>query len=304
MSNESPDIWVECGRAFSSQEIELICKTVAYFPGLARTELASTVCEHLDWYTASGTPKTQACEKLLVKLEAEGLITLPAMREVPKKSVDRSKVTLSKRTGVDPPIKDSLKGLDPVYLELVTTREEKALWNEYVERFHPLGHKRAFGFRLRYFVRSGSYRLGCILLAGAARAIAVRDQWIGWESQIRLRNLPWIINNNRFLIFPHVQVPYLASHVLGQLARRVEEDWRNQWGFSPLLLETFVDPRYFEGTCYLAAGWELLGETSGRGLPRPGKEYQSSPRLVLVKPLQKDFRQLLCGQPLSGRIIS
>ena len=112
--------------------------------------------------------------------------------------------------------------------------------------------------------------------------------------------LQQITNNTRFLIPSWVQVPHLASHVLGQLARRVAADWQHQWGFAPLLMETFVDPGRFAGTCYRAAGWMMLGETSGRGLARPGKHYQSSPRLVLVKPLHEDCRRLLCTEPLPG----
>ena len=171
---------------------------------------------------------------------------------------------------------------------------------EYAERFHPLGYKGAFGYRLRYFIRSGSLRLGCALLAGAAKAIAVRDRWIGWSSGARLRNLPQVINNSRFLIFPHVQVPQLASHVLGQLARRVVADWQRHWGFAPVLMETFVDPRHYAGTCYRAAGWELLGKTSGRGLIRAGKAYQTTPRLVWVKPLAGEFRRVLCAPTSAG----
>jgi hypothetical protein len=68
------------------------------------------------------------------------------------------------------------------------------LWNEYVERFHPLGYRGAFGYRLRYFIRAGAQPLGCILLAGAAKAIAVRDRWIGWDAQARLCNLARVIN--------------------------------------------------------------------------------------------------------------
>jgi hypothetical protein len=135
--------------------------------------------------------------------------------------------------------------------------------------------------------------LGCVLLAGAARAIAVRDRWIGWNKGMRLHNLPWVINNSRFLILPLVQIP--------QLARCVAADWQHQWGFAPLLLETFVDLTQFAGTCYRAAGWELLGETSGRGLARPGKHYSSTPRLILIKPLHEGCRRLLCTESLSGR---
>ncbi len=296
--------WVQCGRVFSEKEIEQIRETVAFLPGLSRRELASTVCEHLEWHTASGTPKRHACEKLLEKLETAGLIALPASRAVNAAPVSRAKVTLSEHTCAGTPVTGQLRELNPVHLKPVTTREETALWNEYVERFHPMGYKGVFGHRLRYFILSGPHKLGCILLGGSAKAIAVRDKWIGWDRQLRLRNLPWIINNTRFLIFPHVQVPHLASHVLGQLARRVAEDWRNQWGFSPLLMETFVDPRHYTGACYRAAGWERLGETSGRGLTRPGKQYQSTPRLVLVKPLREEFRRLLCTKPLSGRVVS
>ena len=92
----------------------------------------------------------------------------------------------------------------------------------------------------------------------------------------------------------------LASHVLGQLARRVGEDWEVRWGYRPLLLETFVDPARFRGSCYRAAGWTLLGRTSGEGLVRPGKQYRTNPKLIFAKPLQSDFRALLCSNRLTG----
>ena len=103
------------------------------------------------------------------------------------------------------------------------------------------------------------------------------------------------MNNSRFLIFPHVRVPHLASHVLGQLARRARADWLEHWGFEPLLLETFVDPRHYAGTCYRAAGWQLLGASSGRGLARPGQSYHSTPRQVWVKALTSDACASLCA---------
>lgn len=300
MGTIDSDDWVQCGREFSAREIRGIRETVAWLPGLALKELAATVCEHLDWHTASGTPKLQACRTLLERLEAAGLVELPELRRQQVRTGKHGGIVLSERTASDRPLKGPLRDFEPVHLEAVTETSEAELWNEYVERFHPLGYKGAFGYRLRYFIRSGSQRLGCVLLAGAARAIMVRDRWIGWNERMRLRNLPRVVNNSRFLIFPHVRIPHLASHVLGQLARRVGADWQSRWGFTPLLMETFVDPRHFTGTCYRAAGWELLGETSGRGLARPGKQYRSSPRLVLIKPLVGDCRHLLCTEPLPG----
>ncbi len=300
MSKTRSGAWIQCGREFSAQEIEQIRETVAWLPGLARRELAATVCEHLNWHSASGTPKAQACEKLLERLEAARLIGLPLKRLEKAHSGRRVNVALSERTSAEAPLTGCLGDIEPVRLEAVIEPQEVGLWNEYVERFHPLGYKGAFGHRLRYFICSGPLRLGCVLLGGGAKAIAVRDRWIGWSERARLRNLPWVVNNSRYLIFPHVRIPHLASHVLGQLARRVAADWQHQWGFAPLLMETFVDPRRYAGTCYRAAGWELLGETSGRGLARPGKRYQSTPRRVFVKSLHEDFRRLLCAEPLPG----
>ena len=251
--------WAQSGRTFSAQEIGQIRETVGWLPGLAQRELAATVCEHLHWHTLSGTPKLQACQKLLARMAAAGLLELPASRRKNNHSGDRAVVALSARTASERLLACPLQEVEPVRLEVVAEASEVGLWNEYVERFHPLGYKGAFGYRLRYFIRSGAQRLGCVLLCGAAKAIAVRERWIGWNEPARLYNLPRVVNNSRFLIFPHVRIPHLASHVLGQLARRVTADWQRQWGFTPLLMETFVDPSRYGGTCYRAAGWELLG---------------------------------------------
>ena len=103
------------------------------------------------------------------------------------------------------------------------------------------------------------------------------------------------MNNSRFLIFPWVRVKNLASHVLGKLHRNLSQDWETKWGFPPLLLETFVDPARFRGSCYRAANWTCLGLTTGKGLARKGKNYKTSRKMIFVKPLAKDFREQLCS---------
>ncbi len=124
---------------------------------------------------------------------------------------------------------------------------------------------------------------------------------LGGLTRQRLKNLPWILNNSRFLLFPWDRVANLASHLPVQLARRVADDWEERWGTRPLLLETFVDPARFHGGCYRAAGWDLLGRTTGEGLVRPGKQYQTSPKLIFAKPLQRNFRRMLCSEQLQPR---
>jgi hypothetical protein len=298
MGAMSPGPWVQSGRVFSAEEIAAIRATVAWLPGLARRELVATLCEHLDWYTPTGTPKFDACNELLVRLEAAGLLELPAVR--PAGRPRPVPLAAPPVQADETPLRTSLAALGPVHLEVVRAPTAVAEWDSAVARWHPLGFKGAFGYRLRYFITAGDRRLGCVLLAGAARALTVRDQWIGWDAQARREHLVRVLNNSRYLIFPQVQVPHLASHVLGQLARRVRADWLQHWGFEPLLLETFVDPRHYAGTCYRAAGWELLGQTSGRGLARPGETYRSTPRQVWVKPLSADWRARLCA--VSGSV--
>jgi hypothetical protein len=284
---------VQCGREISVSEIEEIEETVATFCRLSRTELAMTVCEHLGWYSATGSPKVDACMKLLEKLESQGVLSLPQKHAV--LPCEQKIPYPTERTGPQPEIECNLSDLEGVRLELVREREETELWNEYVHRYHYLGYKQPFGCFARYFVESERGRLGCLLFSGAAKALGERDRWIGWSKSSRLRNLGLVVNNTRFVIFPWTKVKNLASHVLGRAARRVGDDWRERWSYRPVLLETFVDPRYFDGTCYRAANWQYLGMTTGEGLVRKGKSYTTSPKMIFVKPLADDFRTVLCS---------
>lgn len=282
---------VQCGRRFSEEEIEQIRETVELFPGLALTELTATICEHLGWHTAGGRPKAAACEKLLVKLEGRGLLVAPKKRE--HRGWKRT-VVLTQRSEPRSPIGGSLREVGEVRLEAVE-REEKKLVNEYIQRYHPLGYRQPFGYRMWYFIDSDRGKLGCLVLGGAAKSLGARDRWIGWTEQQRLQRLAWVVNLSRHLVFPWVQVRNLSSHVLGLLWRRIGRDWESRWGYRPVLLESFVDPAY-AGSSYKGAGWQELGMTSGEGLVRPGESYTTTAKRIFVKPLCDDFRSLLCSE--------
>ena len=286
------------GREITVGEIDGIREVTRLCSGLSLQELAHTVCEHLGWVTASGMHKLRACVMLLEKLRDGGTIELPAKREQKKSS--KKVITRTTKTAPRGEICAELSDVGEVALEVACSKRNKALWNEYVDRYHRLGYKQPFGCRIRYFIVSKQGALGCILVAGAAKSISVRDLWIGWSEATRLKNLAWIVGNTRYLIFPWVQVRHLASHVLGQLARRVGEDWHEGFGYRPLMMETFVDPAHYRGTCYRAAGWTHFGNTTGRGLRRPGREYKTTPKMLFVKPLVKGFREQLCSK-LKGR---
>jgi len=197
-------------------------------------------------------------------------------------------------------VKISLKDLGKISLEVVKKKKEADVWKEYVAHYHYLGYKKPFGCYIRYFIKSGHGILGCLLFSGSVKSVHVRDKWIGWTEKQRLKNHGWVINNSRFLIFPWVKVPYLASHVLSLVEKQIVEDWYELWEYRPVLMETFVEPKKFKGTCYKAANWEYIGMTTGEGLVRKGKKYATSPKKVFVKPLLKNFRDILCSDETAG----
>lgn len=299
--SESSSVF-SCGREITSQELTELQETVELFRGLSRWELAQTICEHLGWVTATGANKVHACLKLFDKLEAQGVIRLPAKRRWRAKKTASPTFVPRDKTNPQNEISGTLSDIAPVHLELVLDKEQNSLFNEYVDRYHYLGYNKPFGCFMRYFIVSGQTVLGCVLVAGAAKSIGARDRWIGWTEKQRLHNLPWVVNNTRFLILPWIKINHLASHVLGQVARRLKQDWYERWGYRPVLLETFVDPARFQGTCYRAAGWISLGETTGEGLSRPGRVYTTTPKLIYLRPLVKNFRVQLCSDSPPGRM--
>ena len=303
MPKKAPQDVVRCGRKITAQEIEAARETVRLCRGLSRRELAETICEHWGWVTASGSLRLTAGLNVLEELERNGELQLPPKQKKPSTERVRGARHTKRTAPPEEPLVGKLAEVSPVRLEIVEGRERAKLWNEYLDRYHYLGYSKPFGCTIRYFIVCDKGLLGCALVAGAARALKARDEWIGWSKPRRQQNLSWVINNTRFLIFPWVEIRHLASHVLGQLARRVQADWQQRWGYEPLLLETFVDPAEYAGTCYRAGGWIELGRTTGEGLRRKGCAYTTTPKLIYVKPLSKDFRERLCAGPLQGRVV-
>ncbi len=299
MLQKNDPAMVCCGRPITHQEIKEVQETVSLFSNLSLRELTETICEHLNWRRASGNNKFDACLKMLKKLEKEGLLQLPE-KQSQSKPKKKSKIVLTSRTAPEPVIKNIVGDFSDINLEIVREKQDIKLWNEYISRYHYLGYSKPFGYVMRYFIKNDHKILGCLLFSGAAKSMKVRDDWIGWTEDQRLRNLAWVTNNTRFLIFPWVNIKNLASHTLGKASRRIEDDWQERWGFQPVLLETFVDPKFYHGTCYKASNWKYLGMTTGQGLVRKGKTYKTSPKKIFMLPLVKDFHKVLCSEHLIG----
>jgi len=282
------------GRYFTPEEIKQVRETVRVFSALPRLELVKTICEHLDWVTPAGRYKTDSCAKALAKLEQEGLLKLPAKKPW---HVSSQKVVVGAETDPEGELTGTVRDVAPVAVEPVTDKAEMRLWNAYVQRYHGLGYRRPFGAHQRYFIMgAGGRRLGCLLFASSAWALAERDRWIGWTQRDRAQRLNWVVANTRFLLFPWVKVKNLASTALSQVAKRIRSDWQQRYGYAPVLLETFVEADRYPGTCYQAANWIRLGETAGRGRMDRHTRYLSTPKLIYVYPLVEDFRWFLRGE--------
>ena len=164
------------------------------------------------------------------------MVRLPEKRAYP---VRKDEIRLGERTDPEDEVSGTVRDYAPIRLRAVMGKAAIGLWNEYVERYHRLGYKRPFGAHQRYFIqeRSGG-RLGCLLFASSAWALAERDQWIGWSERDRAQRLNGVVANTRFLIFPWVRVRNLASTALALAAQQIGRDWTQRYGYAPVLLET------------------------------------------------------------------
>ena len=285
------------GRIFSSQELELIREIAQEYAGLALTEMARTTCELLDWKRPNGRLKDLECRHLLEDLAAEGWLKLPAVRRLGPRGPRQIQLTAASapQTTVD----GTAGEFDPLQLRVVENQQESRQWTELIERHHYLKYRVPVGANLRYLVRSGQREgvvLACLLWSSPAWKMAARDEWIGWSAEQRRRQLQLIVNNSRFLVLPWVHIQGLASKILAQSARQLPTDWEQRYGYRPLLLETLVDPQRFRGTCYRAANWIRVGQTSGRGrMDREHKAHGHAVKDIYLYPLTRNARQRLCG---------
>lgn len=195
------------------------------------------------------------------------------------------------------PITGVLADLQPITLRLVSKTALEALWDKLVSQYHYLGYQKLLGRRLKYLVLSRNRPVAALSWSAPALKIRTRDCFIGWSAGQRRNNLNRIANNSRFLILPWVQVPNLASYVLSHNIRQLNSDWEQHFDTTLLLLETFVDPRYFKASSYKAANWCFVGQTQGSGKLRQGYVYHGAPKEVYVYVLNPAFRKIIdCKQ--------
>jgi len=281
------------GRRVTHEDASFIRALIEAHPSDSRRALSRRLCEAWGWLQPNGHPRDMVCRGLMLALHRAGHIVLPPIRHVNPNPLARRRRPLPIEAD-ESPIETSLSEMGPLDLRQIRRTPEEAVFNALVEAHHYLGYTQPVGEHLKYIAYAGGRPVACMAWGSAPRHLGPRDRFIGWPPELRKQNIRFIAYNSRYLILPWVRVPHLASHLLGTMVRRLPREWDDLYGHPVHFAETFVYPDRFRGTCYRAANWIYLGQTTGRGKDdqthRPSRPIKD----VLGYPLTRNYRARLC----------
>lgn len=153
--------------------------------------------------------------------------------------------------------------LDELEVRPLSLGEEVARCDELIVEEHYLHDATLVGRHMRYVATYGGRWLAVATWSAAALHIAARDRFIGWTAEQCRRRRGLIANNTRLLVLKECHHPNLISRFMGLMLARLSQDWEERWEHPLAMVETFVDPRFFQGTAYKASNWTQLGFTKG-----------------------------------------
>ena len=287
--------WIVRRRRIGPKQLAQIQRLIVEEGQRGRSHLSNRLCEIWDWRQANGHFRQIACRDLLRQLHSKGLIQLPP-RLGPARRVGYVN-RVSHPEGLDPvPREEVLERVRPeITLELAQGGKQVRFFNQLIGTYHYLGYQQPTGAQLKYLAWHGGEPLACLSFGPAAFQLGPRDQFIGWTDSLRQERLDWLVNNDRFLILPWVQVPGLATFLLSQCLGRLRADWQARYHQDLALAESFIERDRFRGRCYAAAHWQCVGSTCGRGRNDRSNTEVLPVKTLWLYPLQKNFREILCA---------
>jgi hypothetical protein len=284
------------GRIVTDADIVFIRNLITEHPTASRRALSKKLCAAWNWVQPNGALRDMVCRGLMLELHRAGHIELPPVRWAIKNPLARRTAQRKKPTPwlVDTtPLRTSLDQVRPLEFHQVRRTWEEPLFNYLLEGYHYLHYTQPVGEHLKFLVYALGRPIACLAWSSAPRHLGPRDRFIGWSPTVRRKNIRFIAYNTRFLLLPFVEVPNLASHILGRMAQILPVEWEQVYGHPIYFLETFVDPQRYVGTCYRAANWVVLGRTTGRGKDDRSHKPNRPIKEVLGYPLSKEFRNLM-----------
>jgi hypothetical protein len=284
------------------ESVELVKAWLKAQRGKSRLALARYICEALDLRDARKKPRLGGTLKALRVLETRGYWRLPKPQSAKRRGWHARR--LGRRVPSPRNVPARVEQVAGLCLEEVRPEQDELFrtWNELIAVEHPLHDSRMVGHQLRYLIGSEHGWLGAVGFGSCALRLKARDEWIGWDDPTRKRFQDRVLDMRRFLIRPNVRCQNLASRVLSMAAGRVGRDFTRRYGFEPWLLESFVNTEAYEGTCYQAANWLSLGESTGRGRNDGSHEAQGAPKEVYVYELTRRWRQQMGIVAKSARL--
>jgi hypothetical protein len=294
------------GTVLDERQIGRIQRLVEGGEGQSRQDLAREVCRRFGWRRPNGAWATRGARQLLVGLQRQGVLRLPAPRRAQGRAApagagrwpDRAGLAGAREAAVGGPpgaparLGPSARGGGTLVVRPIV-EAERPRWRADLTRFHYLGDAALIGESLRYVAVLDGDWVALASWGAAALHNGPRDRYVGWDAACRRANLHLVVNNVRFLMLPGQHPPSLASRVLGATLRRLSRDWEARYGHPVVLAETFVDPARFRGTCYRASNWLRVGHTQGWAKQGARYRFTGQPKEVWLYPLRRDFRAQL-----------
>jgi hypothetical protein len=282
------------GRVATTVDIAFINKLIGENPDDSRWALSKKLCKAWGWVQPNGALRDMVCRGFMLQLHRAGCIKLPPRKSTPNNPLLNRKKPVKVKID-QTPISTTLSRLQPLEFRQVRRTPSEKLFNSLIDQYHYLGYCHPVGEHLKYIVSAQQRPIACLSWSSAPRHIGCRDRFIGWSKDIRQKNLSLIVYNSRFLLLPWVRISHLASHILGRMAKILPAEWERIYNHPIYFLESFVDQERFRGTCYRAANWIFLGETTGRGKNDQTNKPNRSIKAVWGYPLSRDFRDQLSG---------
>lgn len=168
-------------------------------------------------------------------------------------------------------------------------------WSESMRCHHYLGYRGIAGRSLRYVAILDSRWVALIGWGSAVLKCTVRDRFIGWDYETKLKRLYLVANNVRFLVLPFVSIENLASKVLSMNLKRLSGDFQKIYGHPVYLAETFIDVSKYRGSCYRASNWRYVGLTKGWSRNNTSYYRNDQPKAVYLYRLSKEATDILAG---------
>ncbi len=279
------------GRKVTSSDIDEVRSIIAEHRNQSRSYISKKLAERWKWFQPNGNLKDRACRDILLALEKRDFIKLPPSRRMINHQNGNYHFSKPPSEIDSTPLFGAIDQLKPLICKMVSRTSLEPMWNYLVNRYHYLGYKILVGSNLKYLVFSENRFVAALGWNSAVWKLADRDKAIGWSADQKKKYLHRVSNNSRFLIFPWVTSPGLASYLLSKCVRTLNSDWMKVYNYRLWLLESFVQTDMYNATSYRAANWIHVGRTKGFKKQGNTFKFDGQTKEVFLYPLKRDFRK-------------